>query len=509
MNLRIMEIKNQVKVLVCLWLTIGTANVLWAAGNSSSNDGESYAHSLSAPVGSLGLVLGRAYLQREGVSRQRLRAGDLLHQSDTVVTESNGHAHITFVDNAMVSVRPNSRLEIVEYKFDEINPENSIVKFNLLQGTARAVSGQAAEAAKDRFRLNTPVAAIGVRGTDFVVVTDSTSVRAMVNEGSIVVAPFSTECSVAGSGPCSANAVELDGGSTQIIEFDSSLVIPRVIQLSASRQNQETLLSPLARASSQVLQTEPPEGGEADSLPTEQVAGQSDALPGRAGTGANQVDALADSVSSVAGVTDVVSEGITSLDLSSEAKEKAPYQTGYTPSLKIESSDARQRQLVWGRYAEGRGQLERITLPFGEASVAREVTIGGNFEYYLFRAEGSQISIAENQGRVGFTLDSAQAYYDDGADLTAVAISSGNLVVDFEQNLYDTHLNLHHLELGKAIFQSAGRLRDGGYFSSYASDGSESLAGALSLDGREAGYFFDFRSWQGGVQGITLWDASR
>lgn len=40
------------------------------------------------------------------------------------------------------------------------------VRFKLETGVARAISGTAAESAKDRFRLNTPLVAIGVRGTD-------------------------------------------------------------------------------------------------------------------------------------------------------------------------------------------------------------------------------------------------------------------------------------------------------------------------------------------------------
>ena len=104
-------------------------------------------------------------------------------------------------------------------------------------------------------------------------------------------------------------------------------------------------------------------------------------------------------------------------------------------------------------------------MPFGDASAAREVTIGGNFEYYLFRDTNNSNDTTMTQGRVGFRLNSAQAYYDDGSDLTAVAVTGGDLVVDFEQDLYDTYLNLHHLELGKAVFESVGSLRDGGYFS--------------------------------------------
>ena len=88
--------------------------------------------------------------------------------------------------------------------------------------------------------------------------------------------------------------------------------------------------------------------------------------------------------------------------------------------------------------------------------------------------------------------------------MTAVAVTGGDLVVDFEQDLYDTYLNLHHLELGKAVFE-VGSL--GWYF--LATQKMEARpAGALSLDG-EAGYFFDLKSWQGGIQGITLWDTSR
>ena len=102
-------------------------------------------------------------------------------------------------------------------------PEESVVKFSLLQGTARAISGKAAEAAKDKFRLNTPIAAIGVRGTDFVVSVSQTSVRAMVNQGAIVLAPYSAQCSALGAGPCDSNAVELDSNELQILEFNTSL----------------------------------------------------------------------------------------------------------------------------------------------------------------------------------------------------------------------------------------------------------------------------------------------
>ena len=139
------------------------------------------------PIGSVGLVLGRVFVESGGSQIERARTGHLLSETDVIRQNQIGHAHIRFIDDALVSVRLNSVfLEIIEYKYNSERPQDSVVKFNLLQGTARAVSGKAAEAAKDRFRLNTPIAAIGVRGTDFVVSVGPTSVRAMVNQGAIV-----------------------------------------------------------------------------------------------------------------------------------------------------------------------------------------------------------------------------------------------------------------------------------------------------------------------------------
>ena len=118
-------------------------------------------------------------------------------------------------------MRPNSELEIIEYNDNPERPEESVVKFSLLEGTARAISGKAAEAAKDKCRLITPIAAIGVRGTDFVVTASQTSVRAMVNQGAIVLAPYSAVQAL-GAGPCDSNAVELDSNELQIL----NLILP-------------------------------------------------------------------------------------------------------------------------------------------------------------------------------------------------------------------------------------------------------------------------------------------
>ena len=94
------------------------------------------------PVGTVTMVIGRANLFSTVSGDVRIRRGEILREGDTIRTESNGHVHIRFRDDAVLSVRPSSELEIVAYQFDEKQPGNSQVKFNLIDGTARAGLGR-------------------------------------------------------------------------------------------------------------------------------------------------------------------------------------------------------------------------------------------------------------------------------------------------------------------------------------------------------------------------------
>jgi hypothetical protein len=151
-------------------------------------------------VGESTLVLGQSELIRADGSREAVLRGGLIYVGDRISTSSGGHVHIKFKDGALLSVRPNSSLLVQQYDYDPLKPEESTVKLNLEEGVARTISGDAAKGARENFRLNTPVAAIGVRGTDFAVGASASSTRAMVNEGTIVIAPFSETCSATGTG---------------------------------------------------------------------------------------------------------------------------------------------------------------------------------------------------------------------------------------------------------------------------------------------------------------------
>lgn len=452
-------------------------------------------------VGKVSLVLGKAWLESPEHGRRTAEPQTEVFVNDRIVTGANGHVHVQFVDNALVSVRPDSRLEIQRYDYDKQAPQNSSVKFRLEEGVTRSISGDAAQSARERFRLNTPIAAIGVRGTDFVVSASSSTTEAMVNEGTIVLAPYSQECSADAFGPCVANAVELDGNSLQMLALRDSEPLPRILP-SASARNSEAVRAEVetALAANAALQSDSDESEGAQLL----------AAVDSTGTGTARATSL-----------EVVQEAITTPQLTSDADAAAisqiPSDLGgtaaakpkdFTPVTSLMYASLNSRDLLWGRFSffstpQTPLKDERITVSFSEASQNREQTLGG-LGYHLFRRDLKEEGLQIEQSQLSFKLNSAQAFYNSGESLEAMQVRGGSLDIDLARSQFATLLNLEHSATGAIDFEASGSVRDGGFFSSQSDN--KSIAGAISLNGREAGYFFEQQLEAGGIQGLTLWD---
>lgn len=144
---------------------------------------------------------------------QDLLRGDTVHEGDVLSTGENAYLYIRTVDQAVLILRPESQLRIEVYQFDPKQAQASRVRLQLEKGHMRSVSGQAAKANREGWRLNSPIAAIGLRGTDLSVSTDQDHTRAVVRAGGIVVSPLGGACAREGFGPCEgATARELAPG---------------------------------------------------------------------------------------------------------------------------------------------------------------------------------------------------------------------------------------------------------------------------------------------------------
>jgi hypothetical protein len=79
------------------------------------------------------------------------------------------------------------------------------------------------------------------------------------------------------------------------------------------------------------------------------------------------------------------------------------------------------------------------------------------------------------------------------------------LSVDFDRARFATSLTLNQAQTGDVTLQATGKMDDEGRFLSVVA--GQRVAGAVSFDAKEAGYWFSRDHALGVFKGVTLWNA--
>ena len=87
-------------------------------------------------------------------------------------TGADSGASVVLRDGTTLVVGPSSRLDLKQFHFDSTTQDGGMV-VSLLRGTLRMVTGLIGKTHPDAVRVETQSAVIGIRGTDFIVETDS------------------------------------------------------------------------------------------------------------------------------------------------------------------------------------------------------------------------------------------------------------------------------------------------------------------------------------------------
>jgi len=130
----------------------------------------------ASDIGLVKVAKGDVRIEREG-TKLPATVGAAVRISDVVVTGADGSAGITFTDNSLVSVGPNSVFAIDKYRFDTTTHAGEF-QGSLRQGRLAAVSGKMVKQSPESMKIRTPSAIMGVRGTDFVVQVDEAAASA-------------------------------------------------------------------------------------------------------------------------------------------------------------------------------------------------------------------------------------------------------------------------------------------------------------------------------------------
>ena len=160
------------------------------------------------------------------------KVGDKVQVGDSLSTDAGSYLYIKTVDGGFLILRPRSEAKVLAYTIDSAQPSNNRIKFELSQGVARSISGAAVKQSRQNFRFNTPVAAIGVRGTDFTVFTDAQTTRVAVVAGGVVVSGFGAGCTEQGMGPCEVSAKRelFAGQESQVLQVSRGQAVPQLLR---------------------------------------------------------------------------------------------------------------------------------------------------------------------------------------------------------------------------------------------------------------------------------------
>ncbi len=140
-----------------------------------------------------------------------------MYEGETVRTGERARTQIRFTDGALLSVRPNTRLRVDEYRFE--NRDDSDRKALTLDvGSIRTVTGRIGRTNRAAYRVSTPLAVIGIRGTDWEALQQANGALLLgVNDGGISARSTTGNSADIGSGANFSYAQVSPEGSLQLL----------------------------------------------------------------------------------------------------------------------------------------------------------------------------------------------------------------------------------------------------------------------------------------------------
>lgn len=404
-------------------------------------------------------VSGNCQWSAPGLAVQALSKGQRLPAGARIEAGADGHAYLTTADRGFLALRPDTAARIARYEA----AENGAVDIRLVleRGAARVVSGAAARRAPGGFRMETPLAVIGVRGTDFSVRTEADLTQVSVRSGGVVVSALSAACRAAAAGPCEGStAMELFAReSGRMIEVRSG-ALP--LKLLTPAGNGPDGRSPPASDENRHLEPRQDSKGAATTLPAASLEVQLEA-------------------------------GITTALSTANVPALTPMPSPPPPTI------------FWGRWS-GSGSPAGDLARFQDVTGGRE-RLAMNPWFVLAREEGTPTLPRDGQVTLGLAAAEALIVSQTGQILASATVDNGRLLLDFARQRFETSLTTQGGGY-TANFSGAGPINANGTFSSNWRQGTTgSLSGAIEPAARGASFIYSqpITGTQAIATGVTRW----
>ena len=136
-------------------------------------------------AGRVNFVSGKVQAVTADGTRRNLVKGELVNSGERLETNT-GRVQIRFTDGSFISLQPNTVFNLDQYAFDKAKPNEGSLLFNFIRGSMRTVSGAIGKVNRNNYKVQTPVATIGIRGTSYAA-TQEPNGRLLLTVGSGIV----------------------------------------------------------------------------------------------------------------------------------------------------------------------------------------------------------------------------------------------------------------------------------------------------------------------------------
>lgn len=453
------------------------------------------AQALAAEAGRVVFVAGSAQ-----VANKPAKVDLAVQEGDELLTGADGYIYMKTVDDGFLILRPKSKARVAAYHIDNTNPANTRVKLELLSGVARSISGNSVKQARQNFRFNTPVAAIGVRGTDFIVHTNEEKSWVSVVSGGVVVAGFAGACGPEGSGPCEGSASrELYAGrSDLLLQVERGQNVPQLLQNSVIAPELKVPArsdEPMGKVSTSSINT--PAASIAATVPV--VVAPPVAIADVALDPAkNPVPVAGGNGSPSKPVETPAPPPVVVVDPTPVTPPTVPVTPPVDPVV-VKGPP----EVLWGRWVNLIGQeaTTEANAKLHSKDYTGNLVIGS---YEIARVSNSAF-VMPNEGKAAFTMVDSEAMLEKaGSPALAATVSNAKLNVDFATRSFTTSLTVAN-SLGQLDFSSRGDITANGGLQSTILTSSRVTGYLGGAKADEAVYLFKGSSLDLTANGVVRW----
>jgi len=137
------------------------------------------------PAGRVLFVAGNVTATDPAGNIRALERAGSVHEGDTIAT-GDGRVQVEFKDGGYFALQPGTRFRVDRYRYAGAGDAEDSVLVALLKGGLRTISGLVGKKTHRDYRMDTGVATIGIRGTDYALDLNS-SMMGNVADGAIEV----------------------------------------------------------------------------------------------------------------------------------------------------------------------------------------------------------------------------------------------------------------------------------------------------------------------------------